>query len=101
MLERFEKILEPSLRPLFTLADVDLNRIDTGISGQFDGVMASHSLHHLVELEHIFDWVKEVLRPGCVFAINDMIGRNGHMRWPETAAVRVSETPNSWAEYRP
>lgn len=86
LLERFEKMLEPSLRPLFTLADVDLNRIDSGISGQFDGVMASHSLHHLVELERIFDWVKEVLLPGCVFAINDMIGRNGHMRWPETAA---------------
>ena len=23
------------------------------------------------------------------------------MRWPETVAVRVSETPSSWAEYRP
>jgi 6-pyruvoyltetrahydropterin/6-carboxytetrahydropterin synthase len=22
-------------------------------------------------------------------------------RWPETAAVRVSETPRTWAEYRP
>ncbi|MDE1968530.1 MAG: 6-carboxytetrahydropterin synthase, partial [Alphaproteobacteria bacterium] len=22
-------------------------------------------------------------------------------RWPETAAVRVGETPRSWAEYRP
>jgi 6-pyruvoyltetrahydropterin/6-carboxytetrahydropterin synthase len=22
-------------------------------------------------------------------------------RWPETVAVRVSETPSSWAEYRP
>lgn len=22
-------------------------------------------------------------------------------RWPETVAVRVSETPKSWAEYRP
>lgn len=22
-------------------------------------------------------------------------------RWPETAAVRVSETPKTWAEYRP
>lgn len=24
-----------------------------------------------------------------------------HARWPETAAVRVSETPKTWAEYRP
>lgn len=30
---------------------------------------------------HFFDWCRE--------------------RWPETAAVRVSETPKTWAEYRP
>ena len=24
-----------------------------------------------------------------------------HSRWPETSAVRVSETPKTWAEYRP
>ncbi len=24
-----------------------------------------------------------------------------HERWPETAALRVSETPKTWAEYRP
>lgn len=85
LLERFEKALDPDMRRFFTLACVDLNRMDAEISGCFDGVMASHSLHHLVELERIFGWVKRVLRPGCVFAINDMIGRNGHMRWPESA----------------
>ena len=24
-----------------------------------------------------------------------------HKRWPEVSAVRVSETPKTWAEYRP
>ncbi len=24
-----------------------------------------------------------------------------HARWPETTAARVSETPKTWAEYRP
>lgn len=24
-----------------------------------------------------------------------------HARWPEVAAVKVSETPKTWAEYRP
>ena len=24
-----------------------------------------------------------------------------HARWPETSAVKVSETPRTWAEYRP
>lgn len=30
---------------------------------------------------HIFDWCRD--------------------RWPETSAVKVSETPKTWAEYRP
>ena len=30
---------------------------------------------------HFFDWCKA--------------------RWPETSAVRISETPKTWAEYRP
>ncbi|QGM92738.1 class I SAM-dependent methyltransferase [Methylocystis rosea] len=85
LLERFEKSLDEDLRKFFTLSCVDLNRIDAEIPGSFDGVMASHSLHHIVELERVFAWVKRVLQPGCVFAINDMIGRNGHSRWPEAA----------------
>ena len=51
--------------------------------GQVDAVMANHSLHHMVELEMIFDAVAQGLRPGGLFVSNDMIGRNGHMRWPE------------------
>ncbi len=30
---------------------------------------------------HFFDWCKD--------------------RWPETSAVKISETPKTWAEYRP
>lgn len=47
--------------------------------------------------------------------LNDVLGDDGvtaeqiarhmfdwcHARWPETVAVRVSETPKTWAEYRP
>jgi SAM-dependent methyltransferase len=51
--------------------------------GRFDAVLANHSLHHFVELEYIFDSVKESLSDEGVFVISDMIGRNGHMRWPE------------------
>jgi SAM-dependent methyltransferase len=49
---------------------------------QFDSVIANHSLHHFLGLEGIFDYVCAGLGNG-VFVINDMIGRNGHMRWPE------------------
>jgi SAM-dependent methyltransferase len=55
--------------------------------GGADVYFASHSLHHVVELEHLFDEVKRSLRPDGVLVINDMIGRNGHQRWPEAARL--------------
>lgn len=52
----------------------------------YTGIIANHSLHHMVELEKIFDGTKDALRPDGIFVTNDMIGRNGHMRWPEALA---------------
>jgi SAM-dependent methyltransferase len=49
--------------------------------------MANQALHHFVDLEQIFDLVADNLEPAGRFMSNDMIGRNGHMRWPETRAV--------------
>lgn len=50
-------------------------------------VMANQSLHHLVELEGLFDKVYRALHVDGYFLADDMIGRNGHMRWPEALAV--------------
>lgn len=66
-------------RLLFT--EVDINQWRP--TRQYTAVMAHHSLHHIVELEHVFDQVQTALIPGGRFVISDMIGRNGHMRWPE------------------
>ncbi len=49
--------------------------------------IANHSLHHVVELEHLFDGIYSALHPDGYFLINDMIGRNGHMRWPEAERI--------------
>jgi|GEM_PF-1000162 len=46
-------------------------------------VMANQALHHVVELENLFDEIKRCLHPNGLFVTNDMIGQNGHMRWPE------------------
>ncbi len=54
---------------------------------RYDLALASHSLHHVVELERLFDQVRLALQPDGRFLINDMIGRNGHMRWPEALAL--------------
>lgn len=51
--------------------------------GRYDVVMANQSLHHVLELEHLFDSIRDGLAPGGLFLASDMIGRNGHQRWPE------------------
>lgn len=53
---------------------------------QYAAVIANQALHHVLELEHLFDQVKESLRPDGYFVASDMIGRNGHQRWPEALA---------------
>lgn len=58
--------------------------------GEFDVVVANQSLHHVVELERLFDSVRERLADRGCFLISDIIGRNGHQRWPE-ARVLVDE----------
>jgi hypothetical protein len=45
--------------------------------------IAHHTLHHLVELETIYDAIKAAMTDESVFLTADMIGRNGHQRWPE------------------
>jgi protein-S-isoprenylcysteine O-methyltransferase Ste14/SAM-dependent methyltransferase len=62
--------------------------------GEFDAVIANQSLHHVVELEKLFDSVRACLAGGGIFLVSDMIGRNGHQRWPE---ARVLLDP-FWAE---
>ena len=50
-------------------------------------VMANQSLHHITDLEILFDKVYDVLHPDGYFVADDMIGRNGHMRWPEALGI--------------
>lgn len=83
MLDRFSASIPEELVGRLKPTEHDLNAIS--IEGRFNGVMANHSLHHFVELELIFDYIKK--RLDGVFITNDMIGRNGHMRWPETLAI--------------
>jgi SAM-dependent methyltransferase len=49
----------------------------------YDAVIANQSLHHILNLEGLFEQVKKSLKTGGCFIISDMIGRNGHQRWPE------------------
>ena len=49
--------------------------------------MVNQSLHHFVNLEHIFETIRSHMKPHGYFIVSDMIGRNGHMRWPEAYKI--------------
>jgi len=63
----------------------DLNRWVP--SRRYSTVIAKDTLHHVVELEHLFDSIHEALEDEGIFVTTDMIGRNGHMRWPEALEI--------------
>jgi SAM-dependent methyltransferase len=50
-------------------------------------VLAIQCLHHFIELETLFGKIQDSLETGGYFLVDDMIGRNGHRRWPE--ALRI------------
>lgn len=72
---------EKSLSSHFGFAQFDVNawRPDR----QYHAIVAFQSLHHFVELELLFDKIHRALHPDGYFLSDDMIGRNGHQRWPE------------------
>lgn len=61
---------------------------------RYAAVMANQSLHHVVNLEGLFDTIASAMHPRGLFVTHDMIGRNGHMRWPEALA----EVQGLWRE---
>jgi SAM-dependent methyltransferase len=56
-------------------------------ANNYDAIIAHHSLHHVLNLEGLFKDIKSSLKPGGWFMTSDMIGRNGHMRWPEALNI--------------
>jgi SAM-dependent methyltransferase len=54
---------------------------------EYDAVLANQALHHVLNLEGLFRQIKSCLKPHGSFIISDMIGRNGHLRWPEALEI--------------
>ena len=48
-----------------------------------DVVIANQVLHHVSELEILFDAIAEMIEGGGAFLTRDVIGRNDHRAWPE------------------
>lgn len=71
----------PYLR--FVEADVKQWRCDR----QYSVIVANQSLHHFQDLEVLFEKIRSAIGESGVFVVSDVIGRNGHMRWPEALEV--------------
>lgn len=81
MLERGRKLaqaegVEEWLR--FTAGDFN----ELQLVGTYQAILANQSLHHVTRLEALFEQVERGLSEGGRFVVSDMIGRNGHQRWP-------------------
>ncbi len=54
---------------------------------EYDAVLANQVLHHVVNLEGLFSQIRSALKPHGQLIIGDMVGRNGHQRWPEALDI--------------
>ena len=82
MLARGEQLAqERGLTSHFDFIEADINSWEAETS--YDIIIANQCLHHFVELELLFEKTHQCLQDKGFFLTNDMIGRNGHMRWPE------------------
>ena len=53
----------------------------------YDAVMVHQALHHFVELEKIFAGILQCIGTTGIFITCDVIGRNGHLLWPEALGI--------------
>lgn len=71
----------------FRFIEADFNTWRAESGQVFAGAMCHHALHHVQELEHLISAIRDALHPDGAFVSIDVVGRNGHMRWPEALAI--------------
>ena len=69
-----------------------LNFVEADFNGwipehEYDAALANQALHHVLKLEDLFARIKGSLKPGGTLIVSDMVGRNGHQRWPEALDI--------------
>ena len=86
MLERGRQLAgEHGLEAHLSFVQADFN--DWHPEGHYDGIIANQCLHHVQNLEGLFQSIDDALAPNGLFITSDMIGRNGHQRWPEAEKI--------------
>lgn len=83
-----QRIETAGLGSCMSVEQSDLNAaLQNWSRGSCLAVVANHILHHIVDLEALFTNVSRAIGDAGVFLTADMIGRNGHLRWPETLVL--------------
>lgn len=83
MLDRgWQRAKEEGLEQHFVFSRQDFNRVKLETQS-LDVILANQCLHHVVNLEGLFSEIHSAMKADAVFLVSDMIGRNGHLRWPE------------------
>jgi SAM-dependent methyltransferase len=54
---------------------------------EYDAVLANQALHHVLKLEDLFARIKSSLKPHGCLIVSELVGRNGHQRWPEALTI--------------
>jgi SAM-dependent methyltransferase len=54
---------------------------------EYDSAIANQALHHVLNLEGLFAQIKSSLRPHGTLILSELVGRNGHQRWPEALEI--------------
>lgn len=86
MLKRGQTLAnESGMAANFAFVNGDFNRWTP--DGHYDVVMANQSLHHVMDLESLYSAIHQAIGNDGIFITSDMIGRNGHMRWPEALQI--------------
>lgn len=86
-IKRGQEFVEKSgLADNFIFIERDFNTWK-GDGQTFASAMCHHALHHVQELEHLISAIRCALHPKGCFVSIDVIGRNGHMRWPEALEI--------------
>jgi SAM-dependent methyltransferase len=54
---------------------------------EYDAVIANQALHHVLKLEDLFARIRSSLQPHGTLIVSELVGRNGHQRWPEALEI--------------
>jgi SAM-dependent methyltransferase len=80
-----ESVRQHGFQDCFRFFVVDVNKWKP--SERYHSILALQSLHHVVKLETVFERIHLSLYDDGYFCADDMIGRNGHQRWPEALGL--------------